>query len=142
MRDCHVARGTERTACSSESSSSSSSTQALSGIPHHEYAPAQAKTNSRSQQTAMGATVAAMPTPTVLPTATPKAQLSSTSPTKRAAHPTTLDVPPQAKCPRSEGSQVDVRSVTVAGVTIAATEDEDAAEYFDGHAHDGELPTS
>ena len=37
-----------------------------------------------------------------------KAQLKSTSPTKRAAETTTLDVPPQAKRPRVEGSTFEV----------------------------------
>ena len=34
---------------------------------------------------------------------------------------------------------MDIRSMTVAGVTISGTEDEDAAEYFDGHEDVGEL---
>ena len=68
-----------------------------------------------------------MTAPPVLPTVTAKAP-RSTSPTKRAVELTTLDVPPQAKHPRGEGSQVDVQSMTVAG-----TEDEDLAVYFDGH---------
>ena len=79
----------------------------------------------------MEAKVLVMLAPTDLQTVTPKAQLRSTSPTKRATEPTTLDVPPQAEHPRGEGSQMDVRSMTVAGVTIAGTEDEDHAEYFD-----------
>ena len=35
---------------------------------------------------------------------------------------------------------MDVQGMTVAGVTIAGTEDEDPAEYFDGHADVRELP--
>ena len=66
---------------------------------------------SRGQQLkAMEAKVHVMPTPTVLPTVTSKAQRRSTSLTKRAAEPTSLDVPPQAKQPRGEGSQTDVQS--------------------------------
>ena len=81
---------------------------------------AQAHTNSRSQpQTVMGANVPVVLTSTVLPTPTPKALIRSSTPTKRAAEPTTLDVPPQAKDPRGESSQMDVRSVKVAGVTIS-----------------------
>ena len=34
---------------------------------------------------------------------------------------------------------MDVQRVTVARVTIAGTEDEDPAEYFDGHEDVGEL---
>ena len=51
----------------------------------------------------MRANVLAMPTPTLLPAVTPKAQLMSTSPSRRAGEPTTLDVPPQAQHPRGEG---------------------------------------
>ena len=47
--------------------------------------------------------------------------------------------PPQAKHPRGEGSQMDVQSGTVAGVTTAGTEDEDLAENFQGHEDVGEL---
>ena len=102
---------------SDKSSSLSSSTQAPCGIPQH--VNDQAQTNSRSQQqTVMGANVPAVPAPTVLPTATPKAQLRVTTPTKRAAEPTTLDVLPQAKHPRGEGSQMDFGSMTVAGVAM------------------------
>ena len=35
---------------------------------------------------------------------------------------------------------MDVRSVTVAGVTISGTEDEDPAENFDDHEYCEELP--
>ena len=87
----------------------------------------------------MGANVRVMPTQTVLPTVSPEAQLRSTSPTERAAEPMTLDVPPQAQHLRGEGSQMDVQSMTEAGVTIAGTEEEDPAEYFDGHDDVGEL---
>ena len=86
--------------------------------------------NSRHRQ---WANVPVVPASTVLPTMTPSAQLRSTTPTTRAAEPTTLDVPPQAKPQRGEGSQMDVRSMTVAGVAISGTEDEDCAEYVDGH---------
>ena len=58
----------------------------------------------------MEAIVFSMPTPTALPTVTPKAQFKSTSLSKRAAEPTTLDVPPQATHPQGEGSQVDVHA--------------------------------
>ena len=51
----------------------------------------------------------------------------------------TLDVPPQAQHPRGEDSQLDVRSVTVAGIAISGTEDEDPAEYFVDHEDAGEL---
>ena len=34
---------------------------------------------------------------------------------------------------------MDVHRMTVAGVAKAGTEDEDPAEYFDGHEHVGEL---
>ena len=55
------------------------------------------------------------PTSSVLATVTPKAQPRSSTPTLRAAEPTTLDVP------------------------ISGTEDEDPAEYFNGRADAGEL---
>ena len=58
------------------------------------------------------------------PTFFADAQLRSTTPTKRAAEPTTLNVPHQAKHPRAEGSQMDVRNMTVAGVAKSGTEDE------------------
>ena len=83
-----------------------------------------------------------MPAPTVSPTVTPKAKLRSTSPTKRAAEPTTLDVLPQAKHQRDEGSQRNVRSMTVAGVTISGTEDEDPAHHLHGHEDVGEAGPS
>ena len=87
---------------SDSSSSSSSSTQAPSGIPQHVNDQTQAH-NSRSQpQTLKGANVPVVPTSTALLTPTPKALIRSSTPTKRAAEPTTLDVPPQAKHPRSE----------------------------------------
>ena len=38
-----------------------------------------------------------------------------------------------AKLQRGEGSQMDVRSMSVAGVAISGTDDEDSAEYIDGH---------
>ena len=53
-------------------------------------------------------------------------------------NPKTRDVPPQAKHPRSEDSQMDVLSMTVAGVSMCGTEDEDPAESFDGHEVAGE----
>ena len=71
--------------------------------------------------------------------ATPNAQLRSPSPTEQTTEPTTLDVPPQEKHPRGEGSQRDVQSMTVAGVTIAGTDDEDPAECLDVNADVGEL---
>ena len=92
--------------------------------------------NSRHQQ---GTNVPVVPASAVLPTVTPSAQLRSTTPTTRAAEPTTLDVPPQAKPQRGEGSQMDVRSVSVATVVISGTDDEDSAEYIDGHEDAGEL---
>ena len=61
-----------------------------------------------------GTKVLATPTPTVLPTATPKAQVMPTLPSKRAAESTTLDVHLQAKHLRCEGSQMEVQSITVA----------------------------
>ena len=85
---------------SDRSSSSSSSTQAPSGIPQHVSDQAKAQTNSRSPpQTVMRANVLVVLTSTALPTPTPKALIRSSTPTKRAARPTTLDVPPQAKHP-------------------------------------------
>ena len=92
--------------------------------------------NSRHQQ---GTNVPVVPTSTVLLVVTPSAQLRPTTPTTRAAQPTTLDVPPQAKPQRGEGSQMDVRSMSVAGVAISGTDDEDSAEYVDGHEDSGEL---
>ena len=78
-----------------------------SGIHQHASDQAQAQTNSRSQpQTVMGAKVPVVPTSTVLPTPTPKALIRSPTPTKRAAGPTTLDVPPQAKHARGEGRNI------------------------------------
>ena len=75
---------------SSDSSSwSSSSTQAPSGIPQHGNTQAQAQTCQ--PQTVMGANVAVVPASTVLPAVTQKAQIRSSTPTKRAAEPTTQD---------------------------------------------------
>ena len=48
-------------------------------------------------------------------------------------------MPPEAKHQRGEGSQMDVRSVSVARVAIFGTDDEDSAEYVDGHEDAGEL---
>ena len=87
----------------------------------------------------MGANVPVVPTLTALPTPTPKALIRSSTPTKGAAEPTTLDVPPQAKHPRGESSQMDVRSMIVAGGTVSGTEGEDPAEYFDSHEDAGKL---
>ena len=67
-----------------------------------------ARNNIIQEKKVMEAKGPVMPTPTVLPNVTPKAQVRSTSPTKRAAEPTTLDVPPQAMHPRGEDSQMDV----------------------------------
>ena len=112
LHPVHETPTDDESGSTSDSSSSSSSTQAPSGIPQHASVRPQAQTISRSlQQTDVG----------------------ESSATKRAAALTTLDVPPQAKHPRAEGSQMDVRSVTVAGVAISGTEDDDLAEYFDGH---------
>ena len=102
-----------------------------SGTPQHVNDQAQAQTNSRSQpQTVVGANVPIVLTSTVLPTPTSKALIKSSPPIKRAAEPTTLDVPPPAKRPRGESSQTDVRTVIVAAVTTSGSEDEDP-EYFD-----------
>ena len=81
--------------------------------------------NSRQR---LGANVPVVHASTVLLVVTPSAQRRSTTPTTRAAEPTTLDMPPQAKPQRGEGSQMDVRSMSVAGVVISGTEDEDSAE--------------
>ena len=54
----------------------------------------------------MKANVLVVVTSIVLPTVTLKAQLKATTLTKRAAELTRLDVHPQAKHPRSEGSQM------------------------------------
>ena len=125
---------------SDSSSSSSSSTQAPSEIPQHVNDQALAQTNSRRQpQTVVGANVPVVHTSTVLPTPTPKALIRSSTATKRAAEPTTLDVPPHARHPRGESSQMDVRSVMVVGVTTSRTEDEDPAECSDSHEDAGEL---
>ena len=67
----------------------------------------------------------------ILKLSDPEFQLRSSSRTKRAAEPKTLDVSFQAEQPRGEGSQMDNQSLTVDGVMIAGTED--PAEYFDGH---------
>ena len=70
----------------------------------------------------MEAQVPVAPAPIVLSTVTPKAPLTSASPTTRAADPTTLDVHLLAKH----------QSTTVAGGAVAGTEDEDQAASFDG----------
>ena len=102
----HENQTEDKSSSSIDSSSSlSSSTRAPSGLPQHAKTQAQAQTNPRDQQKKeMAAKVHVMPTPTVLPTATPRAQLKSTSSTKRAVVPTMLDVPPQAKHPRCEAN--------------------------------------
>ena len=51
----------------------------------------------------------------------------------------TLDVPSHAKDPGGEDSQMDVRSMTVAGIATSGTEDEDPAECFVDHKDAGEL---
>ena len=51
----------------------------------------------------------------------------------------TLDVPLQAKRPRGEEPQMDVRSMTVAGIAISGTKDEDPAENFVDHEDAEEL---
>ena len=84
-----------------------------SGVPQHADVRAQAQTNSTA--VVLGPNVPVVPTSTALLTSTPKAQIRSSTPTERAAEPTTLGVPPQAMHARSEGSQMDVRSMTVAG---------------------------
>ena len=71
--------------------------------------------------------------------ATPKLYSRSSTPTKRAVESMTLDVPSQAKRPRGEDPQMDVRSMTVAGIATSGTEDEDPAEYFVDHEDAGEL---
>ena len=73
----------------------------------------------------MGATVPVVLAASVLLAATPKTHSRSSTPTKRAAESMTLDVPPQAKHPRGEDSQMDVWSMTVAGIATCGTEDED-----------------
>ena len=109
-------------------------------IPKHVTVRAQAQTASRSQQkTTMGAHVPVVHAASVLPAATTKLHSRSSTPTKRPAESMTLDVPSQAKHPGGEDSQVDVRSVTVAGIAISGTEDEDPAEYFVDHEDAGEL---
>ena len=86
----------DKSSSSRDSSSSLSSAPAPSGLPQHVSDQA----DSRSQpQTAMDAHVPVVPTSTALPTSTPEALIGSSAPTKRAAEPTTLDVPPQAKHP-------------------------------------------
>ena len=103
---------------------------------------AQAQTNfSSEQQNSMAPKVFAVPRPTSLPTVTLKVLLRSTSTTKRAAEPTTLDVPPQAKRPLGEGAQIDVQSLTVGKVTIAGTDNEVPAEYFEGQRTSELKPT-
>ena len=101
----------DKLSSTSDRSSSSSSTQAPSGIPQHVSDQAKAQTNSRSQDQVVY--------------------------TNKAS--SQLDVPPQAKHPRGECSQMDVRSMTVAGVTISGIVDEDPAEYFDSHEDAGKL---
>ena len=83
----------------------------------------------------MKAKVLVVVTSIVLPTVTLKAQLRTTTLTKRAAELTRLDVHPQAKHPRSEGSQMDVRRMTMAGVAVSGLEDEN----IDGHENVGDL---
>ena len=51
----------------------------------------------------------------------------------------TLDVPPQAKHPPGENSQMDVRSMRAAIIPISGSEDEDPAEYFVDHGDAGDL---
>ena len=51
----------------------------------------------------------------------------------------TLDVPSQAKQLGVEDSQMDIQSMTLAGIAISGTEDEDPAEYFVDHEDAGEL---
>ena len=94
------------------SSSSSSSPQAPGGVPQHANTKVQSSSEQFQRSTAEsdGAEVPVIPVPTVLQTVTRTAQLRSTSPTNRAAEPTTQDVPPQAKHPRGEHSQMDVQS--------------------------------
>ena len=60
------------------------------------------------QKSTMEANVPVVPAASVLPAATPKAHSMSSTPTKRAAESMTLYVPPQAKHPRGEDSQVNV----------------------------------
>ena len=130
----------DKSSSSSDSTSSSTSTQAQGEIPKHVTVRAQAQTASRSQQqTTMGAHVPVVPAASVLPAATTKLHSRSSTPTKRPAESMTLDVPSQAKHPGGEDSQVDVRSVTVAGVAVSGTEDEDPAEYFVHHEDAREL---
>ena len=104
-----------------------SATRVLARVDVEPISAAQSSSNQFQKSTAEsdGTKVLATPTPTVLPTATPKTQLMPTPPSKRAAESTTLDVPPQAKHLRGEGPQMEVQSMTVAGVTTAGTEDED-----------------
>ena len=66
----------------------------------------------------MGANVHVL-TSTSLPTVAPKVQIMSSTPTMRAAKPTTQNVPPQAKHPRGEGSLMNVRRMTAIGVVIS-----------------------
>ena len=130
----HENQTDEKSSSSSDSSSSSSlSTQAQSGIPQH--ANTQAQTDQFQRSTAEshgGESSSSTHTDYFGRWRLRKAQLRSSSRTKRVAEPTTLDVSPQAKHPRGEGSQMDNQSMTVDGVMIAGTED--PAEYFDGHA--------
>ena len=77
----------------------------------------------------MGVNVPVVPTSTALPTPTPKALIRSSTLTHASSR--THDT--GREHPRRESSQMDVRSMIVAGVTISRTEDEDPAECFDSH---------
>ena len=133
----HDNRTDDKSSSSSDSSSSSStSTQAPSGIPQHANVRAPAQTNSRSQQqTAMGRERSC----SVNFDCVCQQCDSESSSSGRLHRPSEQPNPRhwtcllQAKHPRSEGSQMDVRSMTVAGVAISRTEDEGPAEYFDDH---------
>ena len=67
----------------------------------------------------MKTSVLVVVTSMVLPTVIPKAQLTATTLTERAADLTRLDVLSKAKHPRGEGSDMDVRSMTVVEVAIS-----------------------
>ena len=79
------------------SSSSSSSSRTSSSSSSSSTSTSTSSSRSQQHQKSMPAEVLVTPTPTVLPTVTPEPQIKSNSPTKRAAEPTTLDVPPLAK---------------------------------------------
>ena len=87
----------------------------------------------------MGANVLVVLAANVLPAGTPNAHSRSSTPTKRPVESMTLDVPLQAKHPRGEDAQMDVRSMKVAGIAISGTDDEDPAEYFVDHEDAGQL---